>query len=1155
MNDLGEAETTTGTGMDDGLVTSDTLTLLRDGIPLIEGEDYRFDYQATTNQILLTPLAGLWLPGYRYEIILTNVDQFEVATGPGRDVLDAQTITITAPDPTSETGADKTVILEFESGYTVSVPQPLSLVIPSGTSGLSAIADRETFDVTNGTTRLTFEFDSTGLTTPGRIRIPFTPSSTPDEVAAAVTQALTNAGLGLAPRNLGDGVIQLGVGPNTGGNNFAIDTSLTAMVQQGVAGAVRDGGLFTITQNNVVRTFEFDTNNRITPGNVRVPISYANTQDEIADAMVTAISNATLGLAPTNIGGGRVHIGGNAPTTGAAGTVVRVNQSSLTLTGAPGIVSLDPQVDPDLQPEVITIPYQPSATVDQAAMSQLILQAIQQSSLDGLVTFVNESGELVIQGATDVVGGNALFVPGLRDIAGNALQTNQDSSPFDVRFEIDLPVEMDFGDAPDPGYATLLSSNGARHVVAENVFLGAGVNSEIDGQPNASASGDAGDDGVTFASQVVIGGNVPVSIVASTVGYVDAWIDFNADGTFDDPSERVLTSYQVSAGTNQVRLAIPSDATAGNSFARFRFSTGGQLLPTGRADNGEVEDYQVSLVAVAAPIAASDVYSVAEDATLQISAANGLLANDVDPQGDTLVPVVVNSPSNGTLTLQSDGGFTYQPDADFFGSDQFSYYVTDGVQNSETVTVDITVTSVADAPTAGNDQATVLEDSSVTVPVTANDVDPDGALDVTTVQITTPPANGSVVVNANGSVEYTPDANFFGTDTFSYTVRDQEDAVSAPAQVTISVTAVNDAPVATNDLVATRRGQSRTISLLTNDTDVDGSVDPTSIIVTRNPKSGSITLNGDGTITFTPLANFEGTDTFSYTVQDDQNATSNEATVTITVSGGNLSPIANDDAVTSRIDRPIVISVLSNDEDVDGEIVEGSVAVVQQPANGLVTVNADGTIRYTPNTAFSGADTFRYTVQDEEGLASNVAIVTVTVSRPPWQNPNDALDVNNDGFISPIDALLVINELNANGSRALDPPPIASPPFSPPPFVDVSGDDYLSPIDALLVINHLNADAAEGEAAEDEWNDSQLVGAALHITPRTTSIASQAVEQAFAGSTQNEDRPANSLAELDMIGSVFADPFVKNDLHAADSAIDADLLHQLADDLKNVWKR
>ncbi|MCA9217934.1 MAG: tandem-95 repeat protein [Planctomycetales bacterium] len=1092
LSDFGDSVSPTGTGIDDGIISGDSVLLLRDGIPLVQDVDYRFDYQATTNELQFTPQAGVWLTGFRYEIHLTNEDQHNIGPIDATGLVDGDLFSITAANAN---GSTVTRQFEFESGYILSVPQPLTLLVPEGASGLSAVADRDLLTLNNGLKLATFEFDSNGATTPGRIPIRFTPSSTPDQIARAIATATAGAGFGIEPQNLGGGRVHLG-----GPANLQVDTALSSLVVEGSSGPILDGHVFSIERAGQFTNFEFDRNGQTNNGNIRITFNDNMTQAAIASAVADAIRSSSVGLSPQNIGGGQVHLGGTSDM------VVRVNLSSLQVSGRPGTNN----------PTATAISFVPSAEFDEARTAQIIQAAIQANTATD--SYVDPANRVVVRNADTIVGIENVFVPGIRDFAGNALQTNQNEEPFNVVFEIDLPAPLDFGDAPDPTYSTLLGSDGARHVLVPNVHLGTAINDELDGRPSVGADGDTGDDGVTFATSIVRGGRVPITVNASTNGFLDAWVDFNRDGQFDAVTEKVFNSVALTPSFNALRLNVPSTADLGETYARFRFSTIGNLSPTGRAPNGEVEDYRIEIVHVDAPTTTADTYTVAEDNTLSVSAANGVLQNDSDPQGDDLMAILVASPASGVLSLNQDGSFEYVPDENFAGVDSFSYIASDNVQDSLVTTVTIEVEAQPDPPVAGDDSQQLNEDSSTSINLLFNDNDPDGALDRSSVVIVSGPTNGTVEVDANGVATYTPNPNYFGPDSFTYTVSDAEDATSNVATVSIDVLEINDTPVAHNDVLRTRRNVPTVIDLLANDTDIDGQVDGNSIIITFNPKSGGVQLNGDGTVTFTPLLGFIGTDTFRYIVRDNDGATSNEASVTINVGDNNIVPIATNDTATTTPATAITIDVLANDVDQDGTLLPESLTVVQPASNGTAIVQ-NGRIRYTPSATFVGEDSFRYTVRDNDNDTSNVGVVTVTVNAAtkPWQNQENNLDVKPDGIISPIDALLVINELNSPlGSRELLPPPISDRPFMPPPFVDVNGDNFLSPMDALLVINYLNNPtqpaAARGVVATG--TQTEIVGAALDIEPRLRLADHTAsVDETF----DSGDDTQETLTELDTI--------------------------------------
>lgn len=159
----------------------------------------------------------------------------------------------------------------------------------------------------------------------------------------------------------------------------------------------------------------------------------------------------------------------------------------------------------------------------------------------------------------------------------------------------------DLGDAPDT-YGTLAASGGARHQIGGPLFLGAGIDFDIDGHPSVNADGDDlsgsdDEDGVILPGAVIAGLGATATVTASAAGFLDAWIDFNGNGAFE-PNEHIATALPVVAGANQVAFNVPDTAVGGTTYARFRLSSFGGLAPTGFAPDGEVEDYQIGVTAL-----------------------------------------------------------------------------------------------------------------------------------------------------------------------------------------------------------------------------------------------------------------------------------------------------------------------------------------------------------------------------------------------------------------------------------------------------------------------------------------------------------------------------------------------------------------------------
>jgi len=265
-------------------------------------------------------------------------------------------------------------------------------------------------------------------------------------------------------------------------------------------------------------------------------------------------------------------------------------------------------------------------------------------------------------------------------------------------------------------------------------------------------------------------------------------------------------------------------------------------------------------------------------------------------------------------------------------------------------------------------------------------------------------------------VTYQPSANFTGTDSFAYTISDG--TLTATAVVTVTVTAVNDAPTATNDAATTVEDTEVVIDVLANDTDLDG--DPLTVSAVGAPAHGSTTLvttgPNAGRISYLPSPNFVGTDVFTYTVSDNHGATAT-ATVTVTVSAVNDAPVAANDAASVAEDSAVVIDVLANDTDVDGDTL--SVTGVSAPAHGVAAVVTSGPdagrVRYTPQTNFFGTDSFTYTISDGAGgTATGLVAVTITPV-------NDAPIAANDSATTLGPAPVTINVLANDSDPDGDP--------------------------------------------------------------------------------------------------------------------------------------
>ena len=407
-----------------------------------------------------------------------------------------------------------------------------------------------------------------------------------------------------------------------------------------------------------------------------------------------------------------------------------------------------------------------------------------------------------------------------------------------------------------------------------------------------------------------------------------------------------------------------------------------KFIPTGQFEGTALVEYTVSdgkastvgqlsvLVTNSnePPVANDDSYTLQEDQPLIVATINGLLANDIDPEGEAMTVTVtpVTDVNNGTLVLNGDGSFRYIPNSQFSGTDSFVYQVLDSFGAPDSATVTLTVNAVNDAPIAVDDNVVSAEDTLINLNVLANDSDPEN--DPLTVVVAVAD-NGSVTIEADNTLNYTPDANFFGNDEIRYQISDGNQGF-ASAVVNLTIENINDAPTVVDDLISTAQGTPVIIDVLANDSDVDGD---TLEVITATAGNGGITFNADRTLTYAPNGGFSGEDLITYIVSDN-NGGSASGSVRVTVIPDNAAPIAQDDQFNVNEDTLTSLDVLANDSDPEGAALtlQSVTAVI-----GTATI-VNNQVDYQPSAEFSGTDTLTYTVTDQLG-ASASATVTVTV--------------------------------------------------------------------------------------------------------------------------------------------------------------------------------
>ncbi len=379
-----------------------------------------------------------------------------------------------------------------------------------------------------------------------------------------------------------------------------------------------------------------------------------------------------------------------------------------------------------------------------------------------------------------------------------------------------------------------------------------------------------------------------------------------------------------------------------------------------------------------APRANDDSATVDENGTLTID----LIANDFDPENrlDPASIVVLSAPIRGQLNLRNDGSVDYTHDGSETNSDQFVYSIrdTEGLVSGP-ATVQISIQGVNDAPLAADDETVVAEGGETLIAVTLNDVDAESALDLASITIVQTPVHGVASVESDGTIRYRHDGSETLRDSLTYTIRDTAGASSDEVTVAVTVTPVNDAPVADGLQASVSEGQTVTLDLLSLSSDVDDGIDPASISIITSPQHAVLVIHPDGTVGYIHDGSETTADSFAYVIRDFAGAVSPPATVALTVTPVNDAPIARDDFGRLQEGGRLTINVMGNDVDADSDLLFNSIMIDRLPANGTVHVNPNGSIEYVHDGGETLSDLLSYTIRDSLGAVSAPATVQISV--------------------------------------------------------------------------------------------------------------------------------------------------------------------------------
>jgi len=454
--------------------------------------------------------------------------------------------------------------------------------------------------------------------------------------------------------------------------------------------------------------------------------------------------------------------------------------------------------------------------------------------------------------------------------------------------------------------------------------------------------------------------NTPLSVVAP--------------GLLSNDSDPDRDSLQVTLKTPPTHGTIILNADGAFLFAPTTGFIGQDTFDYSVSDGTLTATARVTLTVIQtnhAPVAAGDFYTTPQESALNLTAP-GVLANDSDPDGDSLTAALVTAPAHGTAALAGNGALLYLPAEGFTGQDFLDYGISDGVFTA-TARVTLTVVQTNHAPVAAGDFYTTPQESALnlTAPgVLANDSDPDS--DSLTAALVTAPAHGTAALAGNGALLYLPAEGFTGQDFLDYGISDG--VFTATARVTLTVVQTNHAPVAADDFYTTPQESALNLTppgLLANDSDPDG--DSLTATLVTAPAHGTAALAGNGALLYLPAEGFTGQDFLDYGVSD--GVFTATARVTLTVTAVNHPVMARDDIAVMQEDSVLITAapgVLGNDTDPDGDGLTAE--LLTTPFTGSLTLAADGAYTYTPPLNFNNVVSFTYRVQDSGHLSATATV-------------------------------------------------------------------------------------------------------------------------------------------------------------------------------------
>jgi large repetitive protein len=491
-------------------------------------------------------------------------------------------------------------------------------------------------------------------------------------------------------------------------------------------------------------------------------------------------------------------------------------------------------------------------------------------------------------------------------------------------------------------------------------------------------------------------GNIAITLVCTNDAPIASGSSYTITGNIATNSGYTLTGGFAVTDVDLDVLTYTLDSTVTNGL--LIFSTGGSFQYTPNLGYSGSDSFSfsatdgIATTATAsisitvqpnnfniAPIAYSGTFTVNED-TILVSTLSWF-----DVEGSALTFILWSGTTNGILSLGSTGSFVYTPSSHFFGTDVFTFAVSDWILSSVYVTGTIAVNSVNDLPVANNDSATWTEDTTILIPVLGNDTDIDGT--VVALSGLTQSVTGGIATIVGTGILFTPTANFCNVTpiTLSYYAVDNNGWVSlTPATLSLSIGCIDDLPIANNDSATWAEDTAILIPVLENDFNLDASGTLTLVSVTQSPTGGTATIAGTG-ILFTPTANFCSISpvTFTYNVRNSLSVLVSTATVSLSITCTNDTPVVSNSQyeITWNTQTWTVNSFARTLTWSDIEWSPLTFSIASPVSTGSLSLGSTGAFTYTPPTGFVGSTGFMYTA-DDGSLSSTPATVTFCVISP-----------------------------------------------------------------------------------------------------------------------------------------------------------------------------